>query len=340
MLHARHIARFSSALLALSVLAAAGCTTPPKVTAVSPVASYEATVSPPADLLTVPLTGATPPQDAVVPTVPVCAKVHDDGVHATSGVGSADVVYETADSGAGTQLACLFQSESPTRIGPIAPVGMPDLWIVPQYRAMLFSAGSTPSLATSMKRWPGMSDASRGNVGVDAAYSSSYVLGHEAARLADTYSASVTSETAARLRFAESNPATANPIVGLSVPLSPSFEAFWQFDALSGTYLRNVNRKAARDALDHKRISAKNVVVLWTRYTALDPDLAGGGFDVTLGGQGQASVFRDGERFDGKWKADGNTPPRFVAEDGSPIRLAPGNTWFEVIRLSANITLR
>ena len=123
--------------------------------------------------------------------------------------------------------------------------------------------------------------------------------------------------------------------------MSANFEALWRFDALSGTYMRNVNRKAALDALDHKRISAKNVVVLWTRYTALDSDLAGGGgFDVTLGGQGQASVFRDGDRFDGKWRADGNTPPRFVAEDGSPIRLAPGATWFEVIPISANITLR
>jgi hypothetical protein len=219
---------------------------------------------------------------------------------------------------------------------------MPDLWIVPQYRAMLFSAGATSSLAASMKRWPGMSDASRGSAAPSAgAYSGSYLLGREAARIVDMYGATVTSETAARLRFAESNPTTANPIVGVSVPFSTAFNVAWEFDAVSGTYVRTVNRKAARDALTRTRVSAKNVVVLWVRYTALDPDLAGGGgYDVTLGGQGQASVFRDGERFDGKWKADGNTPPRFVAEDGSSIRLAPGNTWFEVIPLSANITLR
>ena len=106
-------------------------------------------------------------------------------------------------------------------------------------------------------------------------------------------------------------------------------------------YLRRVNKKVAADSVDDKPISARNVVVMWARYSALDSDIAGdGGYDVTLGASGQASVFRDGVRIDGRWSADGDSPPRFTSREGSSIRLGPGNTWFEVIPLSANITMK
>ena len=101
------------------------------------------------------------------------------------------------------------------------------------------------------------------------------------------------------------------------------------------------DEQAQSDASTSEQITATNVVIVWAHYTPLDADIAGGGgFDVTLGGSGQVSVLRDGQRLDGKWKADGVTPPRFVRKDGSAIRLAAGNTWVEVIPLSANITLR
>lgn len=339
-MHFRHLATSLSALLALSMALVAGCTPapPPKVAAVWPVASTEATIAPPTDLLTLPLTG-TSADGAVVPTVPVCVKVRDDGLRPVVGVGKADVVYETADVRAGTQLACFYQQTPPPRIGPLAPAGMPDLWLVPQYRAAFFSAGATAGLASSMKPWSVGSDASRG--AAPLAYSGSFALGAQARDFADANASTITSQPPSRLRFAESNATTANPIAAVSVPYATRFEARWDFDPVSGTYLRSVNRKPQRDSAGRARISAKNVVVLWARYAAQNADVAGsGGFDVMLGGQGQASVFRDGERFDGKWKADRNTPPRFVAEDGSPIRLAPGNTWFEVIPLSTNITLK
>lgn len=346
-LQSRRFALLLTALLVLALSCAAGCAPPrAKVTSVWPVAIYEATSTAPADLLALPLTGRAVPDGSTVPTVPVCAKVHDDGSHALTGVGAADVVYETADSGSGTQLACLFQSRFPAQVGPLAPAGMPDLWIVPQYRAMLFSAGATSSLAASMKSWPAFSNASRGQgAPFDAAYGggrgSGLLLGAVAERLAATYAASVTSTSPVRLRFSASNEATPNAIVGLMVPMSPSFGVVWTWDPATGTYLRSVGGKASRDSLARKRISARNIVVLWVRYTPLDPDLAGGGgFDVTLGGSAQASIFRNGQRFDGKWKANGSSPPRFVAEDGTAIRLSPGNTWFEAIPLSANITLR
>lgn len=331
----------------LALLALAGCGPgQPTVASVWPTATSEATISAPSSVLTWPLTGLALPEDARVATVPVCVKVHDSGAKKLTGVASADVVYETRDQGSGTQLACLFGHDVPSRVGPLAAAGMPDLWVVPQYRAVLFSAGATSNLAASMARWPEGSDASLGKgPESDSAYKrgggEGYVLGSAARDLASRLSSAVTSGTAARLRFSASNPATPSPIVSVTVPFSAGWDVSWKWKGSAGAYERSVRGKAAVDAAGGKRISAKNVVVMWARYSALDADIAGdGGYDVTLGGSGQASVFRDGVRYDGKWKADGESPPRFIAEDGSAIRLAPGNTWFEVIPLSANITMR
>jgi hypothetical protein len=333
-------------LQVLAFLMLAGCgSEQPTVASVWPIATSEATLSAPASVLTWPLTGLPLPEGARVATVPVCVKVHDSGAKKLTGVASADAVYETRDQGSGTQLACLFGHKVPARIGPLAAAGMPDLWVVPQYRAALFSAGATSTLAASMASWPEGSDASLGKgEPFDSAYTrggGGYVQGLAAEELAARFSSTVTSGTAARLRFSASNPATPSPIVSVMVPFSAGWDVSWKWKAGAGVYERSVRGKAAVDSLGRKRISAKNVVVMWARYSALDADIAGdAGYDVTLGGSGQASVFRDGVRYDGKWKADGESPPRFVAENGSAIRLAPGNTWFEVIPLSANITMR
>jgi hypothetical protein len=340
-----------AASLALSVVVLfvlAGCNAESApVGSVWPLATSEATVPAPASVRTWALTGLPLPEDAAVATVPVCIKVHDSGAKKLVGVAAADVVYETRDLGAGTQLACLFGGEVPARVGPLASAGMPDLWIVPQYRAMLFSAGATSTLAASMARWPVGGDASaeKGSP-FDSAYrrggGQRFVLGSEARELASRHSSEVTSGTAARLRFsAVSGEATPSPIVSISVPFSAGWDASWRWKKSAGVYERSVRGKAAVDAAGNKRITARNVVVMWARYSALDADIAGdGGYDVSLGGSGQATVFRDGVKIDGKWKADGESPPRFVAEGGSAIRLAPGNTWFEVIPLSANITMK
>jgi hypothetical protein len=47
---------------------------------------------------------------------------------------------------------------------------------------------------------------------------------------------------------------------------------------------------------------------------------------------GAAEVFRDGTEITGTWRrAALGSPTQFVAEDGSPIALQPGQTWVELV---------
>jgi len=104
-----------------------------------------------ADTLRYPLTGLPAPDMRAFTRRPLCVKVADPGGGAVlTGVELADMVYETADSGSSSQLACVFQSAVPKRIGPVGMAGMPDLWIVPQYGAALFSLGAPAALSASI----------------------------------------------------------------------------------------------------------------------------------------------------------------------------------------------
>jgi hypothetical protein len=62
--------------------------------------------------------------------------------------------------------------------------------------------------------------------------------------------------------------------------------------------------------------------------------------EIVLNGTGRATVFRDGQRFDGTWSADVSNPPVFKTANGTTIKFAPGNTWFQVIANEQNISFK
>jgi hypothetical protein len=327
--------------MALAV-ASSGCVrTPRQITSVWPIAVSEATVDAPPGGGRFALTGLPVPEGATITTVPVCAVLHAGPKAPLFGVGSADVVYETGNEVSGSDLSCLFASDVPARIEPIGAAGMADLWIAPQYRAMIFSSGASASLAASLRQ-QGVGNGSR-NIGAPfaAAYQgASGLLGGQAVQIAAEYGSQVASAGPARLHFSPSMVQTRTPTLSVTVPLSPALTVQWRFDRASKTYGRWVGTSAMRDAASGRPIRVSSLVVMWAQYSPLDTDISGGGYDITLGGSGKVSVFRDGQRLDGRWKADGESPPRFFAEDGTAIKLAPGQTWVDVIPLSGSITMR
>ncbi|MHB8740639.1 MAG: DUF3048 C-terminal domain-containing protein, partial [Coriobacteriia bacterium] len=110
----------------------------------------------------------------------------------------------------------------------------------------------------------------------------------------------------------------------------------WTYDATAGVYLRQNEDKPFMDAGTGKQLAARNVIVLWATHT---PDV-GQTFDIELGGSGRATVFRDGQAFEGTWEATSDAPPQFTASAGTHLSLRPGNTWFQVIDIPVKITTR
>jgi hypothetical protein len=89
------------------------------------------------------------------------------------------------------------------------------------------------------------------------------------------------------------------------------------------------------DIETEQQIAAANVVVLWVEYLPV-PNHYTLSIDMNKGGE--ASVFFGGKRIDGTWSSDGTTPPRFIDQNGNPLKLAPGKTWFQLLNSGEGIT--
>jgi hypothetical protein len=262
-----------------------------------------------------------------------------------TGIGSADVVYETVSEGGITRFNCIFHSKLPKRVGPVRSARLSDLWVVPQYDGLFFFSGASNSVDSRVRqaKLPNLSQ----DVGVSAPYSRSsarsaphnlYLDTAKAYKAAEARKFKLTSKPRP-LQFELRSAEATEPITEITIPFSQSNTVRWVYK--DGKYLRFNNGAAHKDEGLGKQVTADNVVVLWAKHTAARRDKVGSTtYDITLGGKGRVSVFRNGSRFDGTWSADRKSPPRFKDSKGRPIKLTVGRTWFQVIAADRSITMK
>jgi hypothetical protein len=122
----------------------------------------------------------------------------------------------------------------------------------------------------------------------------------------------------------------------------------WDYDPQSGKYLRysetqndlNDNDPVyaqLTDRLTGDPISADNVVLLYVthQYFSLKPEIV----DIVVSGPGKAYLFRDGQMFALTWYRNAVDELFFLAgPDRKPFPLKPGNTWFEVVGSTTQVS--
>jgi hypothetical protein len=337
-------------LVFAAALLSAGCLPkgPAEVTSAWPIANSERIVPRPPEPVLWPLTGLVAPDPAAIALRPLSIKIENSAAsRPQTGLGSADIVYETVAEGGITRFNTIFQSRIPKTVGPVRSARLSDIWVVPQYHALFVFSGASRQVNAAVKSagLPNLSE----DAGVSAPYSRSrarsaphnlYVDTKKAYAEAARRKMDITADVP-KLQFSPRVAAEATTITVVSIPFSDANRVVWTYKPSSAKYYRVNDGKKAIDAADNKQIGASNVVVMWARYTAASRDKVGSTtYDIDLGGSGRASVFRNGKRLDGTWTADNTSPPKFTEADGTPIKLAPGNTWFQVIPLSVSISMK
>ena len=93
--------------------------------------------------LVYPLTGLEAEDEEMVNARPLCVKIPNDGpARPQTNINLADVVYETLVEGGETRMNAIYQSMIPEDVGPVRSARLSDIWIVPQYKGMLFFSGA------------------------------------------------------------------------------------------------------------------------------------------------------------------------------------------------------
>lgn len=147
--------------------------------------------------------------------------------------------------------------------------------------------------------------------------------------------------------FSDEPPPNGQPASQLLIQYAEINRGEWQYDAVSGKYLRWIEDGNEGEPLtmiplvdrnNGTQLAFSNVIILSTFYIEYNRTLHNIDLWHNVGPQ-TAIYFRDGMKYDGKWKVnDHANPMEFLQNDGSPMPLKPGNTWIVLAGLSSQIS--
>ncbi|GAB4281797.1 MAG: DUF3048 domain-containing protein [Coriobacteriia bacterium] len=345
----QRFARITLALLLALSSVLAGCSRqdPATLAGAWPVADSERTVPKPAGLERWPLSGM-PAEGADTSIRPVSIKIENSpAARPQSALQLADVVYESLTEGSITRFNAIFHSNSPQVVGPVRSARQSDVYIVPQYHALFAHVGGNSQVIANVRAAP-IDDLDQfynpGPYWRSSDRPRPHNMYTSVPKLRELGSQKGYDETVDLRGFLyELAPTDSEPqITEITIPFAPGNVARWVYDPEAGVYKRFHASTPHSDAVTGEQITARNVVVLWAKHSTMSyRDVTGSPtLDIMLNGTGRCSVFRDGQRFDGVWRTDGDAPPTFTTEDGEPIRLAPGNTWIQVVKTSVSISMQ
>jgi hypothetical protein len=336
-------------LLALVLsFGAAGCKSAAEVVSHWPTTDRERSIPKPPEPPRWPLTGLEAPSADVLSQRVVSVKIENSPeARPQTNLQLADIVYESVTEGGITRFNAIFHSQSPTVVGPVRSARLSDLYIVPQYHALFCFSGASSSVNSRVNS-SGIENLSEDN-GITYPFTRStkrarphnlYAdinkVREEGARRKMKTSLAITGLAFDR-RSNESTPT----ITKITIPFSPANKVEWTYDEDAKTYLRVNNGKAFKDEGTGKQLATRNVVVIWAQHKVASHDKVGSTtYEIVLSGKGRATVFHDGQRFDCTWEATKDAPPVFKAEDGTQVKLAPGNTWMQVVNTNINIAMQ
>ena len=354
------------AVLALTALVLSGCAKPNPVVTTKPKPKPTPIVI---EYQTAPLTGFTyvkgSPETASLNLPPVSCKIDNAAAGRPQyNLNKTDMVFVEMVEGGLTRLVATWHSQPVDKVGPVRSIRPMDADIVapfggvfcfsgglPQFVSMMRATGLYMADETSEREAPEDSFSrtkekySPHNLVVNMALLQSQHADRGGAGAMFTYSEYVsesektipdpkTPEEIKELRIYLATLQTGTPTTNVTIKY-PLATSFWAGDG-AGNLLRTQDKAPHLDAVTNEQVRAKNVVVM-----QVEIDNTYGQIPKTvMVSSGAAWVFQDGKRFEGTWsKPTQASPIELLDGAGVPIKLAPGNTWVELMPTRGTITI-
>jgi len=253
-----------------------------------------------------------------------------------SGIGHASIVYEAPVESSIPRFLALFPAdETVEKVGPVRSARFYMLKLLGEWGSPLFMhVGGSPEAIATLERG-GFND-------FDEYFNGQYFWRDEKrARPHNVFTSSELAEASQRATTTifspwlfEETPASSTVSLQpedttLNVVYSRPWHAVtWAYDADDDVYYRLQAGKLHRSE-DGQKIGASTVVVQRVSGEVVD-DV--GRLEMNLQGEGEAFVFKHGERTTSTWKRSvGEVRTRLYDGKGKEISLAPGVIWFEVV---------
>jgi hypothetical protein len=259
-----------------------------------------------------------------------------------TGLEDADLVFEEIVEGGIPRFVAVWHSTLPKEIGPIRSVRPMDPAIVAPIGGVFAFSGGQGQFVAKANRIASIQvlsmDAGSGGfyrTSNRAAPHNVYANPHDFVRAADKkHSKPPKQQWQYAADAATSSARTAGEgAAKVALTLSGGSHPAWQWDEAAGKFLRfEGSDKAVSTSGD--QLAATNVIVLKTKQTiAPGKDPAGNPIPETLLTQqsGTGVVLTGGSIVEVNWsKGTNRSLIELTLADGSPVLLAPGNTWIEL----------
>jgi hypothetical protein len=149
--------------------------------------------------------------------------------------------------------------------------------------------------------------------------------------------------------FDPTPPAGGLPATSLWTYFHAFSQSFWQYDPVSGSYLRQTDDgdgkglfHADTDRLTGRQLAFENVVIILADYQVFRH----GQYDINLccGVEGYAFLFRDGQMYKIRWSTNNRQweqtsgllrPLHLTGVDKQPFALKPGRTWVSIMTINS-----
>jgi hypothetical protein len=327
------------AAFVLGVVSLGGCSPLQPMLTPTPTPSYTSTYETPAPTALAPLTGAEVPAGSLTYSS-LAAKIdnHPDA-RPQVGLNRTDIVYEELVEGGATRYLAIWHSDVPAEIGPVRSIRPMDPDIVSPYGGIIAYSGGQQRFVALM-RSTNVYNAIHGQSDTEAIMyrTKTKDAPHNVLVKAPELLAMHTDIPAPPQQYSYAPDVAGSSAVRDGVPVSAINLAFsrsstrgWTADPATGRWLRSQDGAADLDEAGVP-LSAANVIVLRVPVTVSQSIPK-----TELIGSGEAWVSSGGHTIHATWaKGDRLAPIRLVDDTGTVIRLAPGNTWIELVPLAGS----
>ena len=303
---------------------------------------YISTYETPAPSVIAPLTGETVPVGTAINSS-LAAKIDNhSAARPQVGLDRTDIVFEELVEGGLTRYVAVWQSDIPEEIGPVRSIRPMDPDIVSAFGGIIAYSGGQQRFVALMQA-TNVFNAIHGQAATaDTFYrtttkkaphnvlvKATVVVGQHpeipAPQQQFAFSLDLASSTAAK---------DGTPANQVNLTFSNASAPSWTWDVAQGKYLRAQLGVADMDS-NGAQLSATNVIVI---RVGIDKSL--GVPKTKLIGSGEAWVSSGGKTIHATWSKDAPTAAiKLVDDQGVTLRLAPGNSWIELVPTEGSVTL-
>ena len=319
-----------------------GCAEEPPAPMPTPTPSYTYTYVTPAPTVIAPLTGEViPAGTAINPSL--AAKIDNHkAARPQVGLERTDIVFEELVEGGLTRYVAIWQSDVPDEIGPVRSIRPMDPDIVSAFGGIIAYSGGQQRFVALMQAAPVFNAIHGQKATADTFYrtktktaphnvlvKAAIVVSEHTDLPAPTQQFAFAADAAGSTASKDGEAATA-----LNLVFSNASAPSWTWDATRGQYLRAQLGVADMDSAGGQ-LGATNVIVV---RVGIDTGL--GVPKTQLIGSGEAWVSSNGKSVHATWSKDAATSAIVLRDDqGVTIRLAPGNSWIELVPEAGSVTL-